>query len=48
MSPSRSSTSYSELMPTLSVAGYPIGVSPLLQWLVIPPLALYFAKRRIQ
>ena len=38
--------SYSELMPTLSLAGIEIGVSPLLQWLVIPPLALSLARRR--
>lgn len=37
---------YSALMPTLSLAGIEIGVSPLLQWLIIPPLALYFARRR--
>lgn len=36
---------YSELMPTISAAGLQIGLSPLLQWLVLPPLSLYFAKR---
>jgi len=38
--------SYSQLMPTLNIAGIEIGVSPLLQWLVLPPLALYLARRR--
>ena len=36
---------YSELMPTVSLAGIRIGVSPLLQWLVLPPLALHLARR---
>ena len=35
------SWAYSGLMPTLKVAGIDIGLSPLLQWLVLPPLALY-------
>jgi len=39
---------YSELMPTIEVAGRAIGLSPLLQWLVIPPLALYLATRHMQ
>ncbi|OGA16539.1 MAG: hypothetical protein A3I63_11680 [Betaproteobacteria bacterium RIFCSPLOWO2_02_FULL_66_14] len=38
------SWSYSALMPTVEIAGIEIGVSPLLQWLVIPPLALRFAR----
>jgi hypothetical protein len=36
---------YSELMPTLDLGGFVIGVSPLAQWLVVPPLALYLARR---
>ena len=36
--------SYSGLMPTLNVAGFRLGVSPLLQWLILPPLALYLAR----
>jgi hypothetical protein len=39
------SWTYSELMPTLKVAGFDIGWSPLLQWLVLPPLALYLAGK---
>lgn len=37
--------SYSDLMPLMRVAGVDIGVSPLLQWVVVPPLALYLARR---
>lgn len=36
---------YSELMPTLELGGLVIGLSPLAQWLVLPPLALYLARR---
>ena len=39
------SWAYSGLMPTLEVAGIDIGMSPLLQWLVLPPLALYLAGK---
>ena len=38
--------SYSELMPTLRLGGLRIGLSPLLQWLALPPAALYLARRR--
>ena len=37
--------SYSAMMPTLVFGGITLGVSPLLQWLVIPPLALHLARR---
>ena len=36
---------YSDLMPTLDLAGVRLGLSPLLQWLVLPPLALHMARR---
>ena len=39
------SWAYSGLMPTLEVAGIDIGLSPLLQWLVLPPLALYLSRK---
>lgn len=39
------SWAYTELMPVLKVAGIDIGLSPLMQWLVLPPLALYLAGR---
>jgi hypothetical protein len=35
---------YSELMPTIALGPAEIGLSPLLQWLVVPPLALTLAK----
>ena len=37
--------SYAEMMPTITLAGVTLGVSPLLQWLVVPPLALHLARR---
>jgi len=37
----RQSWSYSTSMPTVSVQGFDIGLSPLLQWLIVP--ALVFA-----
>ena len=40
----RGSWSYSELMPVLPLTG--TGLAPLLQWLVVPPLALWFATGR--
>lgn len=38
------SWSYSGLMPTVEIVGIEIGVSPLLQWIAIPPLALRLAR----
>lgn len=38
---------YSALMPTLDLGGIEIGLSPLMQWLVVPPLALWRASRAI-
>lgn len=35
---------YSELMPTLGIGNARIGLSPLAQWLVLPPLALYLSR----
>jgi hypothetical protein len=37
--------SYSDLMPTLRIAGIEIGLAPLVQWLLLPPIALYLARR---
>ena len=39
------SWTYAEAMPTLELAGVAIGASPLAQWLVLPPLALYLARK---
>ncbi len=40
----RGNWAYSDLMPTVPVIG--TGLSPLLQWLVVPTLALWIATRR--
>lgn len=40
------SWSYAESMPTLDIGSFEIGLSPLSQWLVIPPLALYLARKK--
>lgn len=37
---------YSELMPVLRVFGIEIGLSPVAQWLILPPLALRLALTR--
>ncbi|MGQ0655245.1 MAG: hypothetical protein ACT4P4_23765 [Betaproteobacteria bacterium] len=39
------SWAYAESMPVLDVRAFEIGLSPLAQWLVIPPLALALARR---
>lgn len=38
---------YAESMPRLELAGFEIGLSPLLQWLLLPPLALALARRGV-
>ncbi len=35
---------YSELMPTIVLGATEVGLSPLLQWLVVPPLSFYLAR----
>ena len=40
----RAGWEYSALMPIVRFLGLEIGLSPLLQWVVIPPLALWLAK----
>ena len=39
---------YSELMPTLELGDLVVGLSPLGQWLLLPPLALYLSRRGLQ
>jgi hypothetical protein len=40
---------YAEAMPTLAFGGFQLGLSPILQWIVLPPLAiLAFRPRRSQ
>ena len=41
----RRSWTYSELMPVLPFFGFQVGLSPLLQWLVIPAVSLLLARR---
>jgi hypothetical protein len=38
------SWTYSKAMPTLELAGFEIGLTPLVQWLLVPPLALYLGR----
>lgn len=38
------SWAYDESMPTMELAGFELGLSPLVQWLVLPPLALCLAS----
>ena len=42
----RAGWAYSALMPVVNFGGFEIGLSPLAQWLVIPPVALWLARRR--
>jgi len=41
----RKSWAYSDLMPVISIFGLSLGVSPLLQWMAVPTLALYVSRR---
>lgn len=43
----RLSWQYSSLMPLVDIGKVSIGVSPLMQWLILPPLALYLARRSL-
>lgn len=42
----RLSWRYSALMPVVDIAKVAIGLTPLAQWLILPPLALCLAARR--
>jgi hypothetical protein len=42
------SWTYADAMPTVAIGGFELGVTPLAQWLVVPPLALYLARRTIR
>lgn len=41
----RKSWAYSDLMPVVPILGFNLGVSPLLQWVVVPTLALWASRR---
>jgi hypothetical protein len=38
---------YADAMPTVAIGGFRLGLTPLAQWLVVPPLALYLAQRTV-
>ena len=40
----RASWAYSERMPVVRLPGFDIGVSPLLQWIVVPAIAFAAAR----
>ena len=40
------SWTYAESMPTLDLAGFELGLTPLAQWLIVPPLALRLGRAR--
>lgn len=42
----KSSWAYSDLMPVIEAFGFGFGVSPLLQWVVIPPVGFLLVKPR--
>lgn len=43
---SRQTWAYPELMPVLRMFGFPLGLSPVLQWLIVPSLAFWAAGPR--
>ena len=38
------SWAYSESMPRISLGDFELGITPFAQWLIVPPLALQFAR----
>jgi len=42
----RDGWAYAAAMPTVRIGGLEVGLSPLAQWLVVPPLALLLARGR--
>lgn len=42
----REGWAYAAAMPTMRIGGLEVGLSPLAQWLVVPPLALLLARGR--
>ena len=37
---------YADIMPTIPILG--VGLTPLLQWILLPPLAIWFVRRQIR
>ena len=44
----RAAWAYSDLMPIVSVLEFEVGLSPLLQWIVVPLLAFRVVRRRAE
>jgi hypothetical protein len=42
----RASWAYSDWMPVIPIAGLSIGLSPLLQWIVVPAAAFAITRAR--
>jgi hypothetical protein len=42
----RDGWAYAAALPTVRIGGLELGLSPLAQWLVVPPLALLLARGR--
>lgn len=42
------SWTYAKNMPTLELGTFELGLTPLAQWLILPPLALYLGRRGLQ
>lgn len=41
----RAAWAYSDLMPVITVVGFDVGLSPLLQWIFIPLVGFWLARR---
>ena len=41
------SWAYTKSMPTLEIGGFEIGLTPLAQWLLLPPIALYLGRATV-
>jgi hypothetical protein len=42
----RGGWAYNDLMPVLPIPYFNLGLSPLMQWIVIPPLAFWWANKK--
>ena len=42
----RAAWGYSDLMPVVPVFGFPVGFSPVAQWLLVPMMGFWFVHRR--
>ena len=40
----RAAWAYSDLMPVISLRGFDVGLSPLLQWIVVPLIGMWWAN----